>query len=280
MNLILISTLSMGGLAAAFALLLSIAHRKLKVEEDPRVERILEILPGANCGACGYASCHALAEEIIKENSSVNSCIAGGNNTSQKIAGILGVESEVTQSKIAFLRCGASQSERKKKAEYEGIKSCQAADMIAGGELACAYGCLGYGDCQTACLFDAISMRDGLPQIELARCTGCGNCVKACPRNLISLEVLGEEPQYRVVCSSLDKGKKDRIACERACTACGICVKVCPFDACQIVDNLAVIDQRNCQGCGICAERCPTGAIHLVSRESYLVSSKRIADSV
>lgn len=196
MNVISISILSVGGLAAIFALFLSIAHQKLKVEEDPRVEKIIDRLPGANCGACGFASCRALAETLVDDTSLVNSCVAGGNDTAQKIAQMLGVESEAAESKVAFVKCGAFQEERKEKASYVGVKSCQAANMIMGGELACTYGCLGYGDCQIACPFDAISIKEGLPQIDLERCTGCGNCVKACPRDLISLGVLDGEVHY------------------------------------------------------------------------------------
>ena len=248
-------------MAAIFAVFLSIAHQKLKVEEDPRVEKVLGQLPGVNCGACGFASCRAMAEEVVGGNISVGTCSAGGNDTVRKIAEILGVESEVSEKELAFLQCGAVSGERKKKASYVGVESCQAADIAMGGELACDYGCLGYGDCQDACPFDAISIREGLPQIDIARCTGCGNCVEACPRNLISLQVLDEEVHYRVVCSSLDRGKKAGLVCERSCIACKICVKVCPFDACDVKDNLAIIDQRNCQRCGVCAERCPTQAI-------------------
>lgn len=265
MNLILLSTLTMGGLAAVFALFLSIAHKKLKVEEDPRTEQVLGYLPGVNCGACGRASCRSLAEAIVKGEALASACVAGGNDVGQNIAALMGVESGSTQSKVAVLHCGALHSERGKKAEYEGVKSCQAADLLMGGNLACGYGCLGYGDCQASCPFDAISMRGGLPRIDAAECTGCGNCVKACPRNLITLEVLDGEPRYRVVCSSLDKGKKARKVCKKACIACGLCVKVCPFDACELQDNLAVIDERNCQSCGVCAQRCPTGAISLNS---------------
>ena len=261
MNIILISILSVGGLAAIFAVFLSIAHQKLKVEEDPRVEQVIGQLPGVNCGACGFASCRAMAEEVVGGNISVGTCSAGGNDTVQKIAEILGVESETSENEVVFLQCGAVSGERKKKASYVGVESCQAADIAMGGELACDYGCLGYGDCQAACPFDAIFIKEGLPQIDVARCTGCGNCVEACPRDLISLQVLDGEVHYRVVCSSLDRGKKARLTCERACIACNICVKVCPFDACEVKDNLAVIDQRNCQRCGVCAQRCPTQAI-------------------
>jgi Na+-translocating ferredoxin:NAD+ oxidoreductase RNF subunit RnfB len=263
MNLILISTLSMGGLAAVFALFLSIANKKLKVEEDPRVEQILGYLPGVNCGACGRASCRSLAEAMVKGEALASACVPGGNDVGEKIAALMGVESGSTQSKVAFLHCGALHSERRKKAEYEGVKSCQAANLLMGGDLACGYGCLGYGDCQASCPFDAIIMNGGLPRVDAAKCTGCGNCVRACPRSLITLEVLDGELHFRVVCSSLDKGKKARKVCEKACIACGLCVKVCPFDACELQDNLAVIDQRNCQTCGVCAPRCPTGAISL-----------------
>jgi len=266
MNLILASILTMGGLSVIFAVFLAIMEKKFKVEEDSRIERIVNILPGINCGACGYGSCRALAEAIVQGKSSLDSCVAGGAKVGEKIAKILEVkfETDKNEKKIAFIKCGATSSERKKKAIYEGVKNCQAANIIAGGENICSYGCLGYGDCEKSCPFNAITMIEGLPRIDPDKCTGCGKCVEVCPKDLISLEYINEEINYRVVCSSLDKGREARTACDKACIGCGLCVKICPFDACHLENNLAKIDQRNCQHCGLCAWRCPTGAIETI----------------
>ncbi len=250
----------MGGISTLFAFILFIAHKKLKVEVDPRVEQILDALPGVNCGACGYASCRALAEAIVKGDTLVSSCVAGGSDTAGKISRLMGVESTTVQKRLAFVRCGAQNEQRTKKAIYQGVKNCRAASIIMGADIACPYGCIGFGDCEVACPFDAIKMVKGLPQINLNKCTGCGNCIKVCPRNIIFLESL-DDINYKVACSSLEKGKKARQVCKKSCMACGLCEKFCPFDACELKNNLAYIDPLNCQRCGICAIKCPTNAI-------------------
>jgi len=252
MSLILMATLSMGGLAAFFG--------RLKIEEDPRVEKVLDALPGVNCGACGFASCHALAEAIVKGKVSVNACMVGGQNSVERISEIMGVESETVEKKVVFVLCGAIASQRSKKAIYQGVSTCRAANLLMGADTACQYGCLGFGDCERVCPFNAIEMVEGLPRIDLSRCTGCGRCVEICPRNIIILESFNEL-NYRVKCSSLDRGKKARQVCQRACIACGRCVKSCPYQAIWMEDNLAHIDPRNCQLCGVCFLVCPTHAI-------------------
>lgn len=262
MSLILVSLISMGGLAAFFAVMLSAVHGRFKVEEDPRVEEILSCLPGVNCGACGFASCRSLAEAIVKGEVGVNGCVVGGSEVAERISQIMGVESDasVVEKKVAFVRCGATLSERSKKAVYQGVNTCRAANLVMGADTACSYGCLGFADCEKSCLFDAIEMVDGLPQINLSRCTGCGICVDTCPRGIIVLESF-ERINYRVKCCSLDKGKKAREVCSKSCIACKRCEKYCPYEACWVEDNLARIDPRNCQLCGICAMVCPTDAI-------------------
>ena len=260
MSLFLTSIVTMGGFGAFFAFILSIAHKKLRVEVDPREEQVLNALPGANCGACGFASCRALAEAIVKGDAPVNSCVAGGSEVAEKISRLMGVGSVTVQKKLAFVHCGAQSEQRTKKAIYQGVKSCRAASIVMGADTACPYGCIGFGDCEVACPFNAIKMVGGLPQIDLNKCTGCGNCVNVCPRSIISLESF-DDINYKVACSSLDKGKKARQVCQKACIACGLCEKFCPFDACEVKNNLAHIDPRNCQKCGICAAVCPTNAI-------------------
>lgn len=260
MGLVLISIIIMGGMSALFAFILSIAHKKLKVKVDPRVERILDALSGVNCGACGFASCRTLAEAIVKDSTLASSCVAGGSDAAKKISRVMGVESATVQKRVAFIHCGAQSEQRTNKAIYQGVKSCGAANIIMGADTACPYGCIGFGDCEAACPFNAIKMVKGLPQIDLNKCTGCGSCVGACPRRIISLDSL-DDINYRVACSSLYKGKKAREACKKSCITCRLCEKFCPFGACELLNDLACIDPQNCQKCGACAIKCPTNAI-------------------
>lgn len=238
----LVAILSMAGLGTFFALVLALASKKLFVKEDPRVERIEEILPGANCGACGSASCQLFAERLLTREVTVNGCVPGGSNVAEQLADVLGVESQAAERKIAVVHCGAKSEEKKRRADYRGLKSCRASTLVAGGELSCVYGCLGYRDCAQVCPFEAIVMEDGLPQIDRERCTGCGNCVKACPRGIISLEIEdGSHPLIAVACSSLDKGKAVKSICPVGCIACKLCEKSCP-ELFKVEDNLARVD--------------------------------------
>ncbi|MFQ5867315.1 MAG: RnfABCDGE type electron transport complex subunit B [bacterium] len=238
----LVAILSVAGLGTFFALVLAIASKKFFVKEDPRVERIDAILPGVNCGVCGSASCRLFAEKLLVKEVTVNDCVTGGANVAEQLASVLGVESQVVERKMAVVHCGAKSEEKKHRADYRGLRSCRASILVAGGELSCVYGCLGYGDCAQVCPFEAIVMEDGLPRIDREKCTGCGNCVKACPRRIISLEIWdGVRPLIAVVCSSLDKGKVVRSICPVGCIACNLCEKSCP-ELFKVEDNLARVD--------------------------------------
>lgn len=260
-SLFLISILSMGGLGLFFALVLVIANKQFRIEEDPRIEKAAELLPGANCGACGYAGCRAYAEKMVKGEASPDACPASGTKIAAQIAAILGVEHKESQPKYAFVHCGADSSRRSYKADYKGVEDCQAALIVAGGYTECRYACLGLGSCARACPFDALKMAGGLPRVDYNKCTGCGNCIRVCPRNIISLEPLGNKRDYCVACSSHDKGGRVKKICDAGCIACRICEKNCPKEAIHMEDNLAVIDYTKCKGCGICAKKCPQGAI-------------------
>lgn len=261
MNIILISLLAMGGLGLFFASVLALASEKLKVEEDPRVEAVMEALPGLNCGACGRAGCHELAEKIVAQGSLDNlRCPPGGAETDERIADILGVSAGPLVKKRAVIKCGGGKGSSVDHAEYRGIRNCTAAELIAGGPKVCSYGCLGYGDCVKACPFDAIYIgEDELPHVIEEKCTACGLCIEACPRRIIELIPCGN--RVVVACSSKDKGAAVRKACKVGCIACNICVKNAP-EGYKIADNLARVNYEKGDAAAEAAiAKCPTKCI-------------------
>lgn len=261
-NTIVISIISMVGLGTFFAIVLAMAHRKFHVKEDPSVLAVEEALSGLNCGACGFASCRVFAASAVKREAPVNSCLAGGEEVASKIADILGVEKEAAEKRVAVLHCGAKDKDRSKKAKYCGISTCAGANLVFGGEIACLYGCLGYGDCEGACPFGAIQMIDGLPKVDVDKCTGCGLCVTACPRGIINLEKFDEE-MLIVACNSHDPGKWVRGICPVGCIACGICEKL-SGGVFGVENNLARIDYKKkdeLSDSNKLIEKCPTGTI-------------------
>jgi len=263
---VLIPILTMGVLGLLFSIGLSIAYQKLKVEEDPRVEKINEILPQANCGACGYSGCRAFAQAVANEKVEITGCPVGGEEVSQKIAEIMGTEAGKSEKKIARLHCRGNNEAAKNKGTYLGIKTCYAAHII-GGNKECVYGCLGYGDCEKACPFDAIKMgKQGLPVVSEEKCTACGKCVEACPRNLFELHPISQN--IMVFCRSQDSAAAAKKACKNACISCGICVRACP-EAIVLEKNLAIIkDDKKIDPDKIPAiEKCPTDAIGRIKKE-------------
>ncbi len=264
MKLVLISVLSMVGLGAFFALVLAIVDKKMKVIEDVRISEIAEALPGANCGACGVTNCHAFAEAAVAKGEEV-SCPLGGEEASKKIAAILGIEHTVTQKKIAVVHCGVGESQRKKRAKYLGIVTCQAVELLGGGDMECSFGCLSYGDCVKACPFCAIEIKEGKVEVNVSKCTACGKCVEACPRKIISLEALDKDRGLLLVaCSSKDKGAVVRKICTVGCIGCGVCVKLTPGGGFELKENLAKVNyEKLTQGedQDKAIEKCPTKCI-------------------
>ncbi len=262
LNPITLSIIVLGGLGLLAGSGLAYASKKLVSKIDPKVEAILEILPGANCGACGFAGCSGFAKALIEERAQANGCIPGGEGVANQVASILGVEVEVREKRIAKILCyhrGASQTQF----DYRGLESCRAAALLFGGNKACLYSCLGLGDCILACPFGAITLIKGKIEINEERCTGCGKCVSICPKGVIAL--VPEEKGVHVLCNSKDKGAIVRKICKEGCIGCGICVKVCPEKAITLKDNLAHIDYGKCTECGACVEKCPTHAIEMVN---------------
>jgi electron transport complex protein RnfB len=257
---VLISLLSMGGLGLLLGGGLAIASKKLAVETDPKVEAVLNLLPGANCGGCGFPGCAGLAKAIVEGKAAVNSCNACSQANAEKIAELVGASAAAKEKAVARVMCQGSIDKAKLKSEYQGIKTCRAASMVNGGPKMCPFGCIGFGDCAAVCPFNAITIGDyGLPIIDEQRCTGCGICVKECPKSVIKLTPAKNEVHVR--CQSNLKGKEVRKSCDIGCIGCKQCEKACPFDAIHVVDNVAVIDYEKCRNCMKCVEKCPTRAI-------------------
>ena len=247
----LIPLIVLGLLGLLMGIGLAIASKKFAVKTDPQFDKIMEILSGANCGACGFAGCSGYAKAIVERTDKPGLCPVGGEETSKKIAKILGVEVSAKQKLVARIHCAGDISEKRQKGFYEGVKTCLAASQIAGGTVLCNYGCLGFGDCISACPFGAMKFRENLPpEIDEDRCTACGLCVHACPKNLI--ELIPEDKKFIIACSSHDKSKIVKMNCDVGCIACGLCVKKCPDNAITIKNNLAEIDYTKCVDIGEC----------------------------
>ena len=257
---ILYALLVLGALGLVFGIVLGIADKKFFVPADERVERIRACLPGANCGACGFAGCDAYADAVASGKVLPNCCPVGGSAAACAIGDVIGCAVEVSEPVRARVLCQGTTSEAVQKYEYDGYKSCRAAIGIAGGPKQCRFSCVGLGDCAAACPFDAITMRDGIANIDEGLCVGCGVCVDICPRNVIKLLPIMKN-QVIVCCRNTDSGREARAVCKKACIACGRCEKACKFDAIKVIDGCAVIDQQKCTRCNECVAVCPTKCI-------------------
>ncbi len=270
MNPIIIWTVViLAGLGLVLALVLFLVARRFRVEEDPRIDLVEKTLPGANCGGCGYAGCHAFADSAVKASDlSAHYCPVGGNDVMQKVSDILGFKMEAKAPQVAVVRCNGSCTARPVINEYDGAASCRVKAALYAGDTACPFGCLGCGDCVAACEFGALSMdpATGLPVVDEAKCVACGKCVAACPKSLIELRNKGPRGiRVFVACRNTDKGPVARKACSNACIGCGLCVKACAHDAITLENNLAYVDFTKCKLCRKCVAACPTGAVHGVN---------------
>lgn len=239
---ILLSSIILGAVGLFFAVLLAFLSKKLKVEDDPRIENVLKLLPQANCGACGFSGCRAFAEAIVKNSNVFSGCIPGRETVNNAIIKLLGLNELPVSQKIRIIcRCQAEEGEKKISSVYNGPKTCKAANLIS-GVIDCFYGCLAFGDCLKSCPLQAISIINKRIEIDEKKCVGCKKCVKTCPRNLFEAVPLKKEVDlFYVACNNKDKGKDVPAVCSRGCITCGICTKVkdSPF---YIKDNLAYIN--------------------------------------
>ena len=277
-TVILSPIVTIGGMGLLFGLGLGIAAKKFAVPVDERVEAIKECLPGANCGGCGLAGCETMAKAIVSGESEINGCPVCNEKQIEAIAKIMGQEAKATEKKVAVVRCKGNHEAAGQKFEYEGLMTCQDANLLGGGPKLCSYGCLGLGSCMTACSFGAITMKDGLPVVDRNQCVGCGVCEKQCPRSVIHL--ISRISSYHVNCVSKDRGKDVKVACKVGCIGCGLCIKQCEQGAIKLDNNHAVIDTKLCIGCGKCGMKCPTKAISNLLEEIKQLNQVSLHNSV
>lgn len=256
--MVTVSIIALFALGFAAAALLGISSKLLAVEEDPRVEAVVNVLPGANCGGCGFAGCENYAQAVVNDpDVSANLCVAGGSETGVNVGELTGKTVAATEPQISFRCCEKVDGKVAVRFQYQGMPSCAAAALLATGQGTdqCRYSCLGHGDCIKTCPFDALYLRDGLIRVNPARCTGCGMCTKVCPRNI--LEIIPRRARVMVCCSSHDKGKAVMEICEAGCIQCMKCKRQCPAEAISLYDGHVHIDQMLCLSYGAeCGQAC------------------------
>ncbi len=259
----------MAGLGLFFGVILAVAYRLLRVEEDPRLEQTEALLPGTNCGACGEPGCLPFAEALVRGRAQPSGCTVADADTIEAIAEFLGVEAGEQEKRVARLHCAGGQAQAYQIAEYRGFESCRAAAVVSGGGKGCSWGCLGLGDCAIACTFDVIEMNaNGLPRVDTANCTACGDCVDACPRDLFEVVPIGQ--RLFVQCNTPLDGAAATALCAVACDACGRCAADAAPGLIEMRDNLPRIDY----GAGLpvteaATRRCPTGAIRWLEGDQF-----------
>lgn len=262
MNEILFPVLIVAGIGLIAGLGLAIASIVMAVPKDEKAEAIAEMLPGANCGACGYSGCSGYAKALANGEAPVGLCAPGGAGVSKAVSGYLGLADAGVETKVAVVNCLGSYDNTTDKMEYEGIQSCSAAAQLAGGISSCRYGCMGLGDCLRACQYGAIDICNGMAHIEPSRCKGCSMCVKACPKGLITL--VPAKKQAVVLCGNCDRGAMTNKICKVGCIGCMKCQKTCEVGAIKVDHFNATVDPEKCIGCGKCAEACPRHCITMM----------------
>lgn len=261
MNTIISAVAPLSIMGFVFAALLAYASKVFAVEIDPKEEAIAGVLPGANCGGCGYPGCGGLAAAIASGKAPVNGCVVGGQAVADKVANIMGVTAESGARKVANVHCNGTDENAVQRCKYNGVLDCNAAMIASGGTKMCSFGCMGLGSCVRSCQFDAIHIgTDGIAHVDRDKCVACGKCIETCPKGIIKF--IPEAQDVYINCSSHDKGKSVKDACHTGCIACGLCAKNCPEQAIEMVNDLPVINYDKCTQCGICVAKCPVKAIH------------------
>ncbi len=277
----LIPLFILAGLGFLFGIILSIAYKQFKVYEDPRIDVVEELLPSANCGACGEPGCRAFAEQVVTEGTNPAKCTVSSQEGILKIANYLGVEASQEEKRVARLLCAGGINEAHNLASYKGgMSTCRGEAVVAGGIKDCSWGCLGLGDCETVCDFDAISMNDdGLPVVDAEKCTACNDCVEVCPKGLFQLMPISQK--LIVQCRSLIEGDLAESKCSVACTACSRCVADSAPGVIEIKNNLAVINyELNELTSPLATKRCPTDAIVWLTGDNQFEQKKKYEPSL
>jgi len=260
MEEILFAILSITAIGVVCAVMLAVASKIMAVKEDERFPVVRECLPGANCGACGFAGCDGYAHALIEDDGvKTNLCIPGADGVAKKLSEVLGVAFEDVVEQVAVIKCKGDCNVTSNKMDYQGIESCAAAKLLFGGTGKCTFGCMGLGDCAKICPQDAICLENGIAHVNTRLCIGCGMCASVCPNKLIS--IMPDVERVLVTCSNTEKGAITRKECSHGCIACKKCEKECPVGAVTVENNLAKIDYDKCTNCGHCAEVCPTHCI-------------------
>ena len=261
---IIIAALIIGAVGLFCGLLLGFASKAFAVEVDEKEIAVRDLLPGNNCGGCGYAGCDAVAKAIAAGEAPPDACPVAGVEKAEEIGKILGVEVGGGVRNVAYVACDGTCEKTTNQYHYYGLQDCRKLALLPGrGEKACDYGCMGLGSCVSECPFEALSIQNGIAVVDREACKGCGKCVSICPNHLLSL--VPYDSKYQVLCHSNEKGKNVKAVCQSGCIGCGICAKQCEFEAIEVVDNLARINSEKCTGCGKCAEKCPVKIIHMFS---------------
>lgn len=269
--LFLFTIITLGGIGFLLGAGLAFASQRFAVEKNATVEAVLAILPGANCGGCGYPGCAGYADAVVLKGALINLCAPGGSAVAQKIAKILGQDEIASVRKVAFVHCAGGKDKAKDKYRYDGVRNCQMAVNLGGGPKACEYGCMGFGSCVAACKFDALVMGDDdIPVVDRVKCTGCGACVRACPKHIISLQT--DTTTIYLACSSHEKGKAVKDVCTVGCIGCGICAKVTGGNAIEMKDNLPSVDYDAAPNLILAHYKCPTKSyIDLAPKRAQMV---------
>ncbi|MDB4285365.1 RnfABCDGE type electron transport complex subunit B [bacterium] len=262
---VIVGLVSLGSLGCALGLWLAFSNRWLAVKVDPKITALQEVLPGTNCGACGFPGCEGAAVAVVKGEASVAVCVAGGQETADDIADVMGVEAGEVRKVVAKIFCQGGEGKGVTKYIYQGVEDCHAALLVAGGPKACLSACVGFGNCTLVCPYGAIVMgQDRLPVVDPELCTGCGLCVAECPRNVIQL--VPDDKRVHILCSSHEKGPQVKKVCTVGCIGCNLCFKNCPEKACKMDRFLAVMDYDSCVNHCYCVYKCPQNTIVIESR--------------